>query len=219
MDKKKKIMLAVLGAMVVTLLAVSGYYWYMSSHYVQTDDARVDATIVKVSPQISGKITEMYVAEGDSIKEGDTIARQVDFTLAKGANLDMAVIKTPVSGTVVKKIGNVGEVGVPGQPLAMVADLNSVYLSANIEETELNKVRSGQFVDFNVDAFPGVNFTGEVTSIGEATNSVFSLLPTQNTGGNYTKVVQRIPVKIAISDYKGCRLLPGMNAIVKIHLK
>lgn len=219
MDKKKKIMLAVLGVMVVALVAVSGYYWYMSTHYVQTDDARVDATIVKISPQISGKITEMYVAEGDTVKTGDTVARQVDFTLSQGANLDMAVIKSPVGGTVVKKIGNVGEVGVPGQPVAMVADLNSVYLSANVEETELNKVKPGQFVDFTVDAFAGVKFQGEVISIGEATNSVFSLLPTQNTGGNYTKVVQRIPVKIAISDYMGYRMLPGMNAIVKIHLK
>ncbi len=219
MDKKKKIMLAVLGTMVVILLAVSGYYWYMNMHYVKTDDARIDATIINVSPQISGKIAEMYVAEGDSVKEGDTIARQVDFSLPQGTNLDMAVIKSPISGTIVKKIGNVGEVGVPGQPVAKVADLNSVYLSANVEETSLYKVKPGQFVDFTVDAFPGVSFKGEVTSIGEATNSVFSLLPSMNTGGNYTKVVQRIPVKIAISDYNDCRLLPGMNAFVKIHIK
>lgn len=219
MEKNKKIMLAVLGIMIVTLAAVSGYYWYMNKHYVKTDDARVDATIVKVSPQISGKITDIYVNEGDKVKEGDTIARQVDFTLAAGANLDMALIKSPVSGTVVKKIGNVGEVGVPGQPVAMVSDLSSGYISANVEETELHKVKTGQFVDFTIDAFPGVNFTGEVMSIGEAANSVFSLLPTQNTGGNYTKVVQRIPVKIAINDYQGRGLLPGMNAIVKIHVK
>ncbi len=219
MEKKKKIMLAVLGTMVVTLVVVSGYYWYMNKHYVKTDDARVDATIVKVSPQISARITDVYVDEGDNVKEGDTVARQVDFTLASGVNLDMAVIKSPVSGTVVKKIGNVGEVGIPGQPVAMVADLKSVYITANVEETELHKVKPGQFVDFTIDAFPGVDFSGEVMSIGEATNSVFSLLPTQNTGGNFTKVVQRIPVKIAINDYQGFGLLPGMNAIVKIHIK
>lgn len=219
MDKKKRIMIIVFAAMVLSLVCVTGYYWYMRSHYVRTDDARVDGTIVKISPQISGKISDMSVAEGDNITEGAIIARQVDFTLTPGANLDLSVIKSPVSGTVIKKIGNVGEVGVPGQPVVMIADLKSLYISANIEETELHKVKAGQFVEFTVDAFPGKHFTGTVTSIGEATASTFSLLPSSNTGGNFTKVVQRIPVKISVKDYQGSRLLPGMNAVVKIHVR
>lgn len=219
MEKKKKLMLAVLAAMVLTLAAVTGYYWYMNSRYVRTDDARVDGSIIKVSPQISGKISDIYVEEGDDINEGDIIARQVDFNLAPGANLDLSVIKSPVAGTIIKKIGNAGEVGVPGQPVAMVANMNSVYITANVEETEIHKVKAGQFVLFSIDSFPGVDFTGKIISIGGATVSVFSLLPSQNTGGNFTKVVQRIPVKISIDDHKNCRLLPGMNAIVKIHVR
>lgn len=219
MDKKKKIMIIVFAAMVLTLVCVTGYYWYMRSHYVRTDDARLDGTIVKISPQISGKISDMAVAEGDNITEGAIVARQVDFTLTPGSNLDLSVIKSPVSGTVIKKIGNVGEVGVPGQPIVMVADLKSLYITANIEETELHKVKPGELVEFTVDAFPGKHFTGSVISMGEATTSTFSLLPSSNTGGNFTKVVQRIPVKIGIKDYQGCRLLPGMNAVVKIHIK
>lgn len=219
MEKKKKIMLAVLAVMVLTVASVTCYYWYMDSHYVRTDDARVDGEIIKVSPQISGKISDVYVAEGDSVKEGDIIARQVDLTLAPGSNLDLSVIKSPAAGTVIKKIGNAGEVGVPGQPIVMVADLNSVYITTNVEETEIHKVKTGQLVEFSIDSAPGVDFTGKVISIGEATTSIFSLLPAQNTGGNYTKVIQRIPVKISIDDYKGCRLLPGMNAVVKIHVK
>lgn len=123
------------------------------------------------------------------------------------------------SGTVIKKIGNVGEVGVPGQPVAMVADLSSLYITANIEETELYKVKPGQRVDFTIDSFPGTKFSGQVVSIGDATVSTFSLLPSQNTGGNFTKVVQRVPVKIGIKSYQGHRLLPGMNAIVRIYIK
>ncbi|MHB1044266.1 MAG: HlyD family secretion protein [Eubacteriales bacterium] len=219
MDKKKKIMIIVFAAMVLTLVCVTGYYWYMRSHYVRTDDARLDGTIVKISPQISGKISDMAVAEGDNITEGAIVARQVDFTLTAGSNLDLSVIKSPVSGTVIKKIGNVGEVGVPGQPIVMVADLKSLYITANIEETELNKVKPGELVEFTVDAFPGKHFTGSVISMGEATTSTFSLLPSSNTGGNFTKVVQRVPVKISIKDYQGLRLLPGMNAVVKIHVK
>lgn len=217
--KNKAIIYAVLAAMILSLTGVSSYYWYKNAHYVDTEDARVEGTIVKVSPQISGKITEMNVEEGDLLKEGAIIARQVDYTLAQGANLDLSVIKSPLSGTVIKKIGNVGEVGVPGQPLVMVADLNNLYITANIEETKLNKIKAGQDVEFTIDSIPGIKFGGQVLSIGEATVSTFSLLPSQNTGGSFTKVVQRIPVKIGIKRYQGQRLLPGMNAVVRIHVK
>lgn len=217
--KKKAVLYAVLAAMIFTLSGVTFYYWYKSNHYVDTEDARVDGTIVKISPQISGKISEMNVAEGDPVREGAIIARQVDFNLKAGDNLDLSVIKSPVGGTIVKKYGNVGEVGVPGQPIAMVADLGSLYITANIEETKLYKVKVGQKVDFTIDSIPGVGFNGQVISIGDATVSTFSLLPSQNTGGNFTKVVQRIPVKIGIKNYQGQRLLPGMNAIVRIYVK
>lgn len=217
--KKKAILYAVLASMIITLAGVTLFYWYKGNHYIDTDDARVDGAIVRISPQISGKIKEVYVADGDMVKEGTIIARQYDFTLKPGENLDLSVIKSPIAGTVIKKIANTGEVGVPGQPIAMVADLNGLYITANIEETKLHKVRAGQKVAFTIDAFPGVKFSGQVLSIGEATVSTFSLLPALNTGGNYTKVVQRVPVKIGIMGYQGQRLLPGMNAVVRIHIK
>ena len=217
--KKKAILYVVLAAMIFSLTGVTLYYWYKNSHYVDTEDARVDGAIVKISPQISGRISEMNVAEGDYVKEGAIIARQVDYQLSSGLNLDLAVIKSPLSGTVIKKIGNVGEIGVPGSPVAMVADLKSLYITANIEETKIYKIKAGQNVDFTIDSIPGVEFSGQVISIGEATVSTFSLLPAQSTSGNFTKVVQRIPVKIGIKSYQGQHLLPGMNAIVRIYIK
>jgi multidrug resistance efflux pump len=217
--KKKAILYIVLAAMIFSLTGVTLYYWYKNSHYLDTEDARVDGTIVKISPQITGRISEMNVAEGDYVKEGAIIARQVDYQLTSGLNLDLAVIKSPIAGTVIKKIGNVGEIGAPGSPVAMVADLKSLYITANVEETKLYKVKTGQDVDFTIDSIPGVEFSGQVVSIGEATVSTFSLLPSQSTSGNFTKVVQRIPVKIGIKSYQGQRLLPGMNAIVRIYIK
>lgn len=217
--KNKRILYLVLALMVVSLAVVSSVYWYNSSHYVDTEDARVDGTIVKVSPQISGRISEMNVAEGDNIKEGAIIARQVDYQLTPDLNLDLSVVKSPITGTVIKKIGNVGEVGTPGSPIVMVADLKSLYITANIEETKLHKVKPGQDVDFTIDSIPGVNFSGQVISIGDATVSTFSLLPAQNSSGNFTKIVQRVPVKISINNYQGQRLLPGMNAVVRIYIK
>jgi multidrug resistance efflux pump len=217
--KNKKILYLVFGLMVIIMAVVTAVYWYNNSHYVGTEDARVDGTIIKVSPQISGRISEINVAEGDDVKQGAIIARQVDYQLTSGLNLELAVVKSPITGTVIKKIGNVGEIGTPGSPIAMMADLKSLYITANIEETELHRVKPGQNVDFTIDSIPGVDFSGQVLSIGDATVSTFSLLPSQNTSGNFTKVIQRVPVKISIKSYQGQRLLPGMNANVRIYIK
>ncbi|OPZ71569.1 MAG: Multidrug export protein EmrA [Firmicutes bacterium ADurb.Bin456] len=217
--KNKAVIYAVLTVMILTLTGVSFYYWYKNAHYVDTEDARVDGVIVKVSPQISGIITDMYIEEGDLLREGALIARQADYTLSPGANPDLSAIKSPLSGTVIKKIGNVGEVGVPGSPVAMLADLNNLHITANIEETELARVKPGQAVEFTIDSTPGIKYSGRVISIGEATVSTFSLLPSQNVSGSFTKVVQRVPVKIGINGYQGRRLLPGMNAAVRIYVK
>ncbi len=217
--KKKVILYITLAVMILTLAGIAFYYWYKNNHYVDTEDARVDGAIVKVSPQITGRIAEVNVAEGDPVKEGEIIARQVDFSLKQGDNLDLSVIRSPITGTVIKKVGNAGEIGVPGQPVAMVADLGSLYITANIEETKLHKIKTGQDVDFTVDSIPSVKFKGQVASIGEATVSMFSLLPAQSSGGSFTKVTQRIPVKITIKGYQGRRLLPGMNAVVRIHIR
>jgi len=216
---KKGLFIGVLAAMIVTLAGVSGYYWYKNTYYVETEDASVTGTVVKVSPQVTSRLIEINVDEGDTVQAGDIIARQDDITLPVATSVDLTVIKAPVKGTILKKIGNVGEVGTPGQAVVMMADLSNLYITANVEETDMHKVKLGQKVDFTIDSIPGVKFSGEVFSLGEATVSTFSLLPTQNTGGNFTKVVQRIPVKISIRNSQGQRLLPGMNAVVRIHVR
>lgn len=216
--KKKKIYL-VLAAMVITLGAVSFYYWYQNANYVSTEDARVDGTIIKVSPQVSGRIIELPVEENQTLQQNELIGRLSDLTLSPGTNLDLAMIKAPISGTVVKKIGHVGEMGVPGSPVVMMADLGQLYITANIEENLLDKIKAGQVVEYTIDSFPRYKFEGKVLSIGEAANSVFSLLPQQNSSNSFTKITQRIPVKISIQDYQNQRLRPGMSAVVKIHIK
>lgn len=218
-DKKKKIMmLSASFVMLVIMAGVAGYYWFMQAHYVITDDARIDGRIISVSTQITGKINDIYVGEGDLVKEGQNLVRQTDLSLSSGANIDLSVIKSPITGTVIQKTGNVGEIGTPGYPIMMLADLKNLYVTAEVEETDLTKIRPKQLVEFTVDAFPGVAFTGQVISINKATVSTFSLLPSKNTGDSFTKVVQRIPVKISITDYHACQLVPGMNVTVKIHV-
>lgn len=218
MNKKKNIYI-VLALMVVALLGVTIYYWYNNTYYVKTEDARVDGSVIKVSPQIAGKIKNMYVNEGDRVINGQAIARLDDATLQPGANPDLAVVRAPEDGVIIKRLGNPGEMAAAGQQLAMMVDPYSLYITANIEETKLSKVTPGQAVDITLDVIPGEKFTGKVERIAEASLSTFSLIPATNTSGNFTKVVQRIPVKITLDDYKGYQLPHGSNATVKIHIR
>ncbi|MTI79731.1 MAG: HlyD family secretion protein [Firmicutes bacterium] len=215
---KKRSIYIVLLAMILTLAAVSFYYWYQNENYVTTEDARVDGDIIKVSPQISGKIIELSAEENQYLEKGEIIGRLSDVNLPPGSNLDLSVIRAPISGTVIRKMGHQGEVGTPGVPVVMMANLQNLYISANIEEDKLHKVKVGQYVNYTIDSFPGYKFKGNVTSIGRAANSMFSIIPQQNSENNFTKVTQRIPIKISIDDYHNRSLLPGMNAVIKIHI-
>ncbi|MFZ5646837.1 MAG: HlyD family secretion protein [Bacillota bacterium] len=218
MTKKRNIYI-VLAVMMASLLGITGYYWYNNTYYVKTEDARLEGTIARVSPQASGKIISIYVGEGDRVVSGQAIARLDDTALQAGANPDLAVARAPMDGIIIKKIGNIGEMAAPGQPLVMMLDPYSLYVSVNVEETKLKPVRPGQKVDVSVDAIPGVVFPGRVERIGEASLSTFSILPSGNTSGSFTKVVQRIPVRVAIDDFKGYQIPYGANAYVKIHIK
>jgi multidrug resistance efflux pump len=113
----------------------------------------------------------------------------------------------------------VGQVVIPGVPLAEETDLSSVTITAYIDEGALNNISTGQSVDIKVDAYSDTSFTGHVSQIVNATAGEFSLLPTQdNASGNFTKVSQRIPVIITLDGNAGKTLMPGMSATVTIHL-
>lgn len=214
--KRKIIIFSVLIVMALVIAGVGFYYWYENTYYVSTEDAKVTGDIVRVSPQISAKLVEFNVEEGKPVQQGQILGRQEMINLPD-ANLEMAIIRAPITGIVLKKQGNIGEVVTPGQPLAMLVNPDKLYISANIEETKLERIKSGESVEIVIDEFPGKTFYGKVDTIGQATAATFSLLPT-STGGNFTKVVQKIPVKIQF-DKTDFKLLPGTNAVIKIHVK
>jgi membrane fusion protein (multidrug efflux system) len=107
-------------------------------------------------------------------------------------------VLSPVDGYVTRKSVEVGQVVSPGQSLLAVASLDNVWVVANFKETEIERIRPGQEVAIRVDTYKGRNFRGKVESIMAGTGSAFSLFPPENASGNYVKVVQRVPVKIAI---------------------
>jgi membrane fusion protein (multidrug efflux system) len=121
--------------------------------------------------------------------------------------------------------GTVGERHVrPGQLVAaglQVIDLvsNAPWIQANFKETQLRNIRSGDSVEIRIDSLPGEIFHGHVLQVAPASGSQFALIPPDNATGNYTKVVQRVPVKIALDpgEMKRARILPGLSAVVTIH--
>jgi len=141
----------------------------------------------------------------------DQIALQLSYTR----------IVAPVTGEISRRSVEPGQMVQPGQPLLSIVQLDSVWAVANMKETDLQHVRIGDPVEIRVDTYPGHDFSGHVQSIDPGTGSLFSLLPPDNATGNFVKVVQRIPVRIALEHPQDPEtvLRPGMSIEVKIHTK
>jgi|SRR5690242_6060118 len=135
-------------------------------------------------------------------------------------NLSYTRVTAPAAGVVSKKTVEVGQLVQAGQPLMSVVPLEDVWLTANLKETEIENVRSGEPAEFTVDAYPGITFRGRVESISPATGARFSLLPPDNATGNFTKVVQRVPVRVRPDKVDPAHpLRPGMSVVVTIQTK
>ena len=134
-------------------------------------------------------------------------------------NVQYATIKAPMKGIVSKKGVEVGQVVQAGQPLMTVIPLEDVWVTANFKETQLKSMKAGQPAVISVDAYGGRDFKGHVESLAAATGSRFSLLPPENATGNFVKVVQRVPVRIAIDEKQDAQQLlrPGMSVTVKVY--
>jgi len=136
-------------------------------------------------------------------------------------NLSYTRITAPAEGVVSKKSVELGQLVQPGQPLMSLVPLSDVWVTANLKETQTANVTPGDPADFTVDAYGGRHFSGHVESLAPATGAKFSLLPPDNATGNFTKVVQRIPVRIRLDSKNDPArpLRPGMSVNVTVTTK
>jgi membrane fusion protein (multidrug efflux system) len=148
------------------------------------------------------------------------VQKRADVDFAK-LQLSYTTIMSPSSGVTSKKDIQLGQLVQAGQTLFSIVDDNSLYITANFKETQLDKIRTGQKVDIEIDAYPELKLQGTVYNFSPATGAKFSLLPPDNATGNYVKVVQRVPVKILIHADKDvmAKLRPGMSANVSVIYK
>lgn len=142
-------------------------------------------------------------------------------TRAKAAlDLSRTVVRAPVAGRVtqVNRL-QVGQMVFTGVPMLSIVRAGGARVEANFKETDLARMRAGQPAEVKLDAYPGLKLKGHVDSIGAGTGSEFSVLPAQNATGNWVKVTQRVPVRIAIDSVSGDRpLIAGLSANVTVHV-
>jgi membrane fusion protein (multidrug efflux system) len=316
-------------AVVVIAVVVGGALWYADyASYLKTDDAYVASDNISVSSKIMGRISHLYVQEGDSVKQGQLLAEldsidllaqkkqmiagksqteankaqteakfqydeknikvlqialekaQDDFDRSKkqynggvvtkeqydhskkavetaqaqydaaraqlqvsksqiktaeaaivAADAQIGVVSTqlnntklyaPTDGVVAKRWLLPGDIAQPGQSIYTVNNNKKFWILVYLEETKMETLHMGQTARFTIDTYPGVNFTGKIFTIGSTTASQFSLIPPNNASGNFTKVTQRVPLKISIDATEDGRsissfsLRTGMSAVVKI---
>jgi multidrug resistance efflux pump len=186
----------------------------------QQRDAALTALRVARAQYDAARQGHSLAAEGPAAQDLDYARAQVaqaDAALKSARlQLDNTAIVAPAAGVVAKLPVNEGEMIAVGQTIFSITDPAASWVEANIEETHIGRIAAGASVDFTIDAYPRRKFKGEVVDVGAATGSQFALLPADNATGNFTKVTQRIPVKIQVVDSGQAVLKPGMSAVVAI---
>jgi len=299
--RKKRVIIPLF--IIVIITAIAGWYWYANVRdFVSTDDAYIDADRVSISSDMPGRIVQLAVQEGDTVKKSQVLvvlddsnlgaqeeqakaglenaeqsvtlskinqeraredylraeeqfkgkviskeqydhaqktydAARADYAIALSrvgtSKAQLGVVQTqrqhttiaaPMDGAVAKKWVLVGDVVQPGQPIYSVYDTKDLWVTANVEETKLGSIRPNAPVEISVDAYHGKSFHGRVLQLGGYTAAEFSLIPPNNASGNFTKVTQRVPVKISIEnsspgEHSATPLLPGMSVEVKIRVR
>lgn len=183
----------------------------------QYDAAKTDYEAKKARYEMLARQRSAATSAAEEIRQN--IARSdAGVDLAKAlletarVNLSYTVITAPCDGYTSRKEIQEGQLVQPGQTLLDVVDASEVWVAANFKETQLRHIRPGSEVEIEVDAIPGEKFAGRVTSISSATGAALSVLPQDNSAGNFVKVRQRIPVRIEFDDTAGLdRLRAGMN--------
>ena len=184
----------------------------------QGDLARAQAALASSRVQIEAQKRELAALNSrDAVYRADIQAKRAAITVAE-VNLGYTRIAAPANGEVGKRDVQEGQLVTPGMQLIELVR-GDVWILANYLETQLTNIRKGDVADIKIDAFPGVVLHGKVAEIAPASGSQSALLPPDNATGNFTKVVQRIPVKIALDPghpLQG-RLRPGMSTEVTVH--
>jgi membrane fusion protein (multidrug efflux system) len=204
-----------------TNLATNGYAPVQTAQQTASAIAAAQATIVRDTAALDAAIKQVDLLNAELTQAKATLAHDQAVAHQAELNLSYATIVAPVDGTVGNRTLRVGQYVQAGTQLMSVVPTTAAYIIANYKETQLTDVHAGQPVDIDVDMFPGRTYRGHVDSVAPASGQEFALLPPDNATGNFTKVVQRIPVKIVLDGRAAdtADLRPGMSVQPSIDTK
>jgi membrane fusion protein, multidrug efflux system len=199
-----------------TDLAATGYGSVQNAQQAQSRNASADAAILRDTANLASAEKQVELLKAEIVQATAAAARASAVQQQAELNLGYTTITAPIDGVVGNRTLRVGQFVQAGTQLMSLVPASGAYVIANYKETQLTHVVQGQPVDIEVDMFPGKVVRGHVDSLAPASGQEFALLPPDNATGNFTKVVQRIPVKITLDQNPSVDLRPGMSVIPTI---
>ena len=204
-----------------TDLAATGFGSIQNAQQAQSRNAGAEAAIARDTANLASAVKQVDLLKAEIGQANAALARAQALQSQAELNLEYTSIVAPIDGVIGNRSLRVGQFVQAGTQLMSVVPVAGAYVVANFKETQLTDVRKGQAVEIVVDTFPGQIVRGHVDSIAPASGQEFALLPPDNATGNFTKVVQRIPVKITLELDEGSavELRPGMSVIPTVETK
>ncbi|WP_298255783.1 HlyD family secretion protein [Bradyrhizobium sp.] len=198
-----------------TDLAATGYGSVQNAQAAQSRHAGAQAAIERDKANLASALKQVELLKAEIVQATAAASRANALQQQAELNLSYTTIVAPIDGVVGNRTLRAGQYVQAGTQLMSLVPTSGAYVIANFKETQLTNVQAGQPVDIEVDMFPGRPVHGHVDSLAPASGQEFALLPPDNATGNFTKVVQRIPVKILL-DSSSVELRPGMSVIPTI---
>jgi membrane fusion protein, multidrug efflux system len=182
------------------------------------DAQKATAELIRAKAAIAAARNQFAVFQSQRAEENARLDQARGALALALSQLDDTIIRAPVDGVAGNRAGQMGQYVKPGQQLLSLVPLPHVYVTANFKETQLTRMRPGQTATVEVDAYPDQAITGKVESFAPASGAQFSILPPDNATGNFTKIVQRVPVRIELpADGPLASLLrPGLSVTVSV---
>jgi multidrug resistance efflux pump len=218
---KRSTRIALVLILVIAVVAAGAFgasYFLNARHYVSTDNAQVDGDKIYINAPTSGWLEDWRIDQGTTVTQNQVVGR---IKIQNAFAQPLMNIYAPRDGTVAVNNGIIGTYVTTGTQLAVAYNMDRMYVTARVDDTDIKPVRVGQPVDIDVEGFPNAHITGHVEVIQNGAAADFSLFPQSNTQGTGTfqKVTQVIPVRIAFDDLSAVNALniyPGMNVTVHI---
>ena len=204
-----------------TDLASTGYGSVQNAQQAQSRIAGAQAAIQRDNANLVSAVKQVDLLNAEIVQAEATLARAQALQNQAELNLSYTTITAPIDAVVGNRTLRTGQFVQAGTQLMSLVPASGAYVVANFKETQLTDVHQGQAVEIAVDMFPGQRVHGHVDSLAPASGQEFALLPPDNATGNFTKIVQRIPVKIALdgADNTVLTLRPGMSVIPTIETR